>query len=198
MSKRVITCVAILAAIVALASCSTIPTETQPAQPLPPETPSLDTISKSAEPGLYTKAFVAEALRRYDADGRDAAVAYYNTPESMDGEWYLFIIDAEGLVLSHAAIPENVGLIVEKPLGVDANGYDFGAAMLAVSEAGSWVSYVYENPARGGFLETKHSWVIRHDGLIFGSGWYQVERYDAPPPLIDPEDREKVIAELEH
>ena len=173
MSKRVITCVAILAAIVAFASCSTVPTATQPAEPLPPETPSLDTISKSAEPGLYTKAFVAEALRRYDADGRDAAVAYYNTPESMDGEWYLFIIDAEGLVLSHAAIPENVGLIVEKPLGVDANGYDFGAAMLAVTEAGSWVSYVYENPARGGFLETKHSWVIRHDGLIFGSGWYE-------------------------
>ena len=192
--------VALIVALIMLVSCETIPTTTAPQPPKAPELsqPGLDAISKSAEPGLFTKAFVAEALRRYDADGRDATIAYYNTPESLDGEWYLFIIDAEGLVLAHAAIPDNVGLIVERPLGVDANGYDFGADMLAVTEAGSWISYVYENPARGGFLETKHSWVIRHDGLIFGSGWYQVARYDAPPPLIDPEDREKVIAELQH
>ena len=129
----------------------------------------------------YTMAFVAEAMRRYDAEGREATLAYYNTPESLDGEWYLFVIAADGEVLAHSAIPENVGLIVKKPLGVDANGYDFGAAMLAVTEQGAWVSYVYENPARGNFLETKHAWAIRHDGLIFGSGWYQVDRYDAPP-----------------
>ena len=55
---------------------------------------------------LYTKAFVAEAIRRYDAEGRDATIAFFNSPESMDGEWYLFIIDEEGLVLAHSAIPE--------------------------------------------------------------------------------------------
>ena len=113
----------------------------------------------------------------------------------MDGEWYLFIIDEEGLVLAHSAIPENVGLTVTEPLGIDANGYDFGAAMLAATEQGGWVSYVYENPTRGNFLETKHAWVIKHDGLIFGSGWYQVDRYDAPPQQINPSDREKVIAQ---
>ena len=45
-------------------------------------------------------------------------------------------------------------------------------------------------------LETKHAWVIRHDGLIFGSGWYQVDRYDAPPQQRTPSDPNKVIAEL--
>ena len=57
----------------------------------------LDAISREAEPGLYTKAFVAEAIRHYNAEGRDATIAHYNSPESMDGEWYLFIINEEGL-----------------------------------------------------------------------------------------------------
>ena len=84
-------------------------------------------------------------------------------------------------MIAHSAIPENVGLFVKEPLGIDANGYNFGAAMLAATEQGIWVSYVYDNPARGGFLETKHAWLVKHDGLIFASGWYQVARYDAPP-----------------
>ena len=190
MSGRIVTGIALIAAMFALVACSTVPP-----QPQPPSLPGLDAVSRKAEPGVYTKAFVAEAIRRYDAEGRDAAIAYYNTPESMDGEWYLFVIGEDGEVLAHTAIPENVGLFVEKPLGIDANGYDFGAALLAATEAGSWVSYVFENPARGNFLETKHAWVIRHDGLVFGSGWYQVIRYDAPPPQQrTPTDPDKVIA----
>jgi len=27
-----------------------------------------------------------------------------------------------------------------------------------------------------GFRELKHSWAVRHDGLIFGSGWYELQR----------------------
>ncbi len=181
---------------VALVACGDVQTQTQPEPPQPPglSVLSLDEISREAEPGLYTMAFVAEAMRRYDAEGREATLAYYNTPESLDGEWYLFVIAADGEVLAHSAIPENVGLIVKKPLGVDANGYDFGAAMLAVTEQGAWVSYVYENPARDNVLETKHAWVVRHDGLIIGSGWYQVDRYDAPPQQKSPLDPDKVIA----
>ena len=194
MSGRIVTGITVIAAMFALVACSTVPPQPQP-QPPSPSLPGLDAVSRKAEPGVYTKAFVAEAIWRYDAEGRDATIAYYNTPESMDGEWYLFVIGEDGEVLAHTAIPENVGLFVEKPLGIDANGYDFGAAMLAVTEAGSWVSYVYENPARGNFLETKHAWVIRHDGLVFGSGWYQVIRYDAPPPQQrTPTDPDKVIA----
>ena len=182
---------------VALVACGDVQTQTQPEPPQPPglSVPSLDEISREAEPGLYTMAFVAEAMRRYDAEGREATLAYYNTPESLDGEWYLFVIAADGEVLAHSAIPENVGLNVKKPLGIDANGYDFGAVMLAVTDQGSWVSYVYENPAKDNVLETKHAWVIRHDGLIFGSGWYQVIRYDAPPQQQrTPSDPDKVIA----
>ena len=197
MFGRVFNGVVLIMGLLTLVACSTVQTQTQPQQPEPPvpSLPSIETISQAAEPGLYTKAFVADAIRRYDAEGRDAALAYYNTPESVDGEWYMFIIGEDAQVLAHSAIPENVGLIVKEPLGIDANGYDFGTDMLAATEQGRWVSYVYENPARGGFLETKHAWVIKHDGLIFGSGWYQVIRYDAPPPQQNPpSDPEKVIA----
>lgn len=197
MTNRVIAGIAMVVGLMALVACSAVPTQTQPQQPQPlaPSLPSIETISKAAEPGLYTKAFVAEALRRYDADGRDATLAYYNTPESIDGEWYLFVIAEDGEVLAHSAIPDNVGLFVRKPLGIDVNGYDFGAAMLAATEQGIWVSYVYDNPGRGGFLETKHTWLVKHDGLIFASGWYQVIRYDAPPPQQNPpSDPDKVIA----
>ena len=198
MVGRIVTGIVLLMAAAALVGCNTASTATQADAPQSPlaSLPSLEDISREAEPGLYTQAFVAEAIRRYDAEGRDATLAYYNSPESVDGEWYLFIIGEDAEVLAHAAIPENVGLFVKKPLGVDANGYDFGTDMLAATEEGRWVSYVYENPARGNFLETKHAWVIKHDGLIFASGWYQVDRYDAPPQQRPPTDPNKVIAQL--
>ena len=34
------------------------------------------------------------------------------------------------------------------------------------------MSYVFRNP-ESGQEETKHSWVVRRDGLLFGSGWYE-------------------------
>ena len=200
MVGRIVTGIVVILAAVALVACDTAWTATQSAASQSPlaSLPSLDEISREAEPGLYTQAFVAEAIRRYDAEGREAALAFFNNPESVDGEWYMFIIGEDGEVLAHSAIPENVGLFVKKPLGVDANGFDFGSAMLAATEQGSWVSYVYENPARGNLLETKHAWVVKHDGLIFASGWYQVDRYDAPPQQRPPTDPNKVIAQSGH
>ncbi|MCY4438300.1 MAG: hypothetical protein OXE05_13340 [Chloroflexi bacterium] len=200
MVGRIVTGIVVILAAIALVACDTASTATQPAASQSPlaSLPSLDEISREAEPGLYTQAFVAEAIRRYDADGREATLAHFNNPESVDGEWYMFIIGEDGEVLAHSAIPDNVGLFVKKPLGVDANGYDFGTDMLAATEQGSWVSYVYENPARDNLLETKHAWVVKHDGLIFASGWYQVDRYDAPPQQRPPTDPNKVIAQLAH
>ena len=43
---------------------------------------------------------------------------------------------------------------------------------MEVTEAGRWVDYVFVNPATGD-EGIKHSWVMRHDGLIIGSGWYE-------------------------
>ncbi len=40
------------------------------------------------------------------------------------------------------------------------------------TEDGHWIHYLWPNPAAGRLEEPKHTWAIRHDGLIFGSGYY--------------------------
>ena len=120
----------------------------------------------------YTQAFVQQAIDRYDREGRLATLAYYNSPESVDGAWYLFIIDADGIVLTHATVPENVGASVYGPLGVDSTGLAIGPLLVSAPETGAWVDYRFVNPDAGE-EGLKHSWVVQHDGLYFGSGWYE-------------------------
>ena len=125
----------------------------------------------------YTRAFVQQATNLYDAVGLDATLAYYNREESIDGQWYVFIIDENDLAIGHPD-PGRLGLDLKGWVGTDANGYNFGPDMLSATEDGKWVSYVYRNPESGGLgidfdhLELKNAWVVRHDGLLFGSGWY--------------------------
>ena len=142
------------------------------------EDSSLSTVAsvppKSA-PADYTRHFVDQAIRRYETDGLDATLAYYNSQESVDGQWYVFIIDENDLVIAHPD-PSRLGLDVKGPVGTDVNGYNFGPEMLSATEEGKWVSYVYRNPGSQGIgageFELKNVWVVRRDGLLFASGWY--------------------------
>lgn len=127
-------------------------------------------VTKEDRPG-YTVALVEKALQRYDTMGREATVAYYNTPESVDGEWYVFIMDEDGILIAHVD-PERLGEDIKGDLGLDATGYRFGDLVLSATEEGLWVDYLFLNAATGA-EQTKHSWVVRHDGLIIGSGWYE-------------------------
>lgn len=122
------------------------------------------------EPAEYTKHFVREAIRMYGSEGLDATVAYYNTQESLDGQWYVFIFDEDDMMLAHAN-PDLVGLPASAVVG--PNMYPTGEAVVAVAdEDGEWFSYTYTNPATG-VVEAKHSWMVDLDGLTFGSGWYE-------------------------
>ena len=124
--------------------------------------------SKSDNPA-YTQAFVERAIGLYDAIGRDATVAYYNTLESVDGQWYVFIIDEDGYTIGH----HNSMFIGRDPaLRVDSTGRFYGDDLLSATEAGRWVDYVLLNPETGDERQ-KHTWAVRHDGLIFASGWYE-------------------------
>ena len=136
------------------------------------------TIPPRSTPDAYTKYFVDNAITRYEAFGRDEALQYYNSVESVDGPWYVFIVDENDKVLAHYN-PHLLGEDLNGPIGIDANGYNFAPALLSATEEGKWVSYVYRNPVKAGPLpdhlgavELKLSWVVRHDGLLFGSGWY--------------------------
>ena len=131
-------------------------------------------------PVEYTKFLVGDAIRRYESDGLDATLAHYNSKESIDGQWYVFIADEGKNMIAHAANPDLVGKHASEILG--PNAYPAGAAVAAsADEDGGWFDYTYPNPATGA-VETKHSWMVIHDGLTFGSGWYErgPSKSDAP------------------
>ena len=137
-------------------------------------------IPPRSAPAEYTRFFVEEAISMYETQGLDATLAYYNRPESVDGQWYVFIADENQTVVAHAEVPDLVGKHASEALG--PNSYPAGSALAAsATESGAWFDYTYANPASAA-VETKHSWVIIHDGLIFGSGWYEPgpSKSDAP------------------
>jgi len=135
----------------------------------------------------YTKHMVASAIQRYEDLGLEATVAHYNRRESVDGQWYVFIIGEDGLVAAHHD-PGRLGLDVRDWVGIDANGYRFGPELMSTGENGKWVSYVYRNPASGGLrsgdFQLKNVWVMRHAGLLFASGWY-IEADDFTRLLVE-------------
>ena len=80
------------------------------------------------------------------------------------------MIDEDGTVIAHAN-PALVGQLASDVLG--PNNYPTGAAVAAsADENGAWFDYTFTNPATAS-VETKHSWMVIHDGITFGSGWYE-------------------------
>ncbi len=123
------------------------------------------------EPGVYSKALVREAIRRYERDGLEATIEYYNSTENVDGEWYVFIINEEGFTIGH----HNPKLRNRDPsLRVDSTGRFYGDELLGATADGRWVDYFIVNPGTGEDAQ-KHTWAVKHDGLLFGSGWYERE-----------------------
>lgn len=123
------------------------------------------------QPDTYTQAFVQRGITLYNDVGLDAVLDYYNTQQSLDGAWYLFVFDENDVLRTHAATPSLVGLPAREVTGPDG----FPAGLQVVADAtpeGAWTSYSWVNPETRE-PESKHSWVVRHDGLVFGSGWYE-------------------------
>ena len=134
----------------------------------------LNWLEKATAP-TYTKTYVEQAINRYDANGRAATLDYYSTMESVNGDLYLFVLDENYEVIVNPALPNNIGMDMRGSLGTDITGKNFGAEFVTVDETGKWIDYVYLNPADDFNYERKHAWIVRHDNLIFGSGWYERE-----------------------
>ena len=135
---------------------------------------------RKSTPDEFTRYFVNSAIDKYESKGLDATLAYYNSSESMDGQWYVFIISEDDTMLAHAANPDLVNRSISAAIG--PNGYPAGKAVAAVADDdGEWFDYTFPNPASGA-LETKHSWMVLHDGIVFGSGWHErgPRKSDAP------------------
>ena len=76
---------------------------------------------------------------------------------------------SDGVTISHHN-PKFRGR--DPSLRVDPTGYFYGDELLAADDDGRWVDYVILNPETGENRQ-KHTWIIRHDGLLFASGWYE-------------------------
>ena len=81
----------------------------------------------------YTSDFVGRAINLYNAVSLEDTVAYYNTRESVDGQWYVFIVDVDSYTIGHRN-PMFRGR--DPSLRVDATGYFYGDDLLGATESG--------------------------------------------------------------
>ncbi len=127
-----------------------------------------DDSDSGSPPEEYTKYLVQQAIDRYEAEGREATFDYYQSPESVNGSWYVFVVE-DGFSVVNANRPDIVGTSTAER--VDVNGKPYGKELAAATEDGVWVDYYFTHPVSGEATE-KRTWAVRHDGLVFGSGWY--------------------------
>lgn len=141
-----------------------------------PDPATLPVVSKD-DPVAFTHDIVLKAIARYEFEGRDAAAAYYNNEASIDGQWYVFITDENDIFVAHAPMNELIGTDLKevKWLEEDVERHDgstLGASIAKATVTGTWIDYLWPNPSTEG-NELKRTWAIRHDGYLFGSGYYE-------------------------
>ncbi len=153
-------CVAALAAM-SLSAC-------EPGGPVPePELDAAEAVQADAALALTEAAIAAYDQ---DPDGTLEAISDPQGPWRI-GELYIFVSDASGVIVAHAA---NTGLIGEDLYeSVDSDGYPFLQELLQrATEDGGWDIFRFTNPVTGQ-SEPKRAYVRRiDDGLIFGAGYY--------------------------
>ena len=151
-------------------------------EPWGPDPATLTPASKD-DPVAFTHDIVLAAIARYEFEGLEATAAYYNDPMNIDGQWYVVITDADDIFVAHAPRPDFIGTDNKDVLGLDGSRR-LGAEIAAATETGLWVEYLWPNPETNK-IELKRTWAIRHDGYLFGSGYYEPTAEDAMPSVED-------------
>ena len=142
----------------------------------------------------FTQYYVQKAIAFYDREGLAATIEYYDSRASVDGQFYLFFIGADDLYLAHPIFPHLKGTDIKDVVGSD--GQELGKEIAEATEAGHWVDYLWPHPVTG-VEEPKSAWVMRHDGLIFASGYYTPDPNVEPPAWKDADPREYTVAYVE-
>ena len=116
--------------------------------------------------------------------GRDAAIAYYNTLESIDGEYYVTIAQPLGTIGADAVMPELLSTNLRDLKASDDS--ELGQKIFALENGGElWITHLWRNPATGQ-EERRHTYALRWLGFYIVSGYY-----DDAPPVIGPLERTK-------
>lgn len=144
--------------------------------------PATVLIDSKDDPVAFTHAFVLAAVARYESDGLDTTAAYYNDAMNIDGQWYVFITEADDTFVAHAPRPDLIGTDLKDVVGPD--GSALGVEIAKATGTGHWTEYLWPNPETGE-NEQKRTWSIRHDGYLFGSGYYESAAGDTLPSTED-------------
>ena len=109
-------------------------------------------------------------ILEYERDGRDAALASINTiPESPVSTYVFAIHSSTGSTVAQNADPRLIGTSDWDAIVSVHRAEDIRDA--TNKGTGAWVSYPHTNPVTGQ-EETKRSWLVMFDDLIFGAGYY--------------------------
>ncbi len=140
-------------------------------EPWAPDPASLLIASKD-NPVRYARSLVLSAIAYYESEGIAATAAYYNDPARVDGQWYVFITDENDLFVAHPVRQDFAENRTDLKTIVGSDGYELGIEIAKATGIGRWVDYLWPNP-ESGKEEQKRTWAIRHDGYLFGTGYYQ-------------------------
>ena len=124
---------------------------------------------RDADPREYTVQYVHQAIERYERDGLESMLNFYNSVASFEGEWYLFATDANDVYHVHPLLPALIGTDIKDVVGSD--GYELGRALAEATDEGVWVEYLWPHPVTLNEVP-KISYAVRRDGMLFASGYY--------------------------
>ena len=141
-----------------------------------------------------TKEYVDRAIAKYEEDGLDATIAYYNSQESLNGQFYLFLIGDDDNYLAHPIFPHLIGTDIKDVVGSD--GHELGREIAEATEGGIWVEYLWPHPTSRK-EQQKVTWAVRHDGLIFASGYYTGGTEAGTPAWQDADPRDYTVQYVE-
>lgn len=117
---------------------------------------------------------VKKAVKLCKESGKEKAFATFQDPKGgfVDGEYYLFAYDFNGVNKAHGGKPDMVGknLLDLK----DPDGKMMIKEMIEVAKAkgSGWVDYKFKNPETGE-IQQKASYVEKVDGYLVGCGVYK-------------------------
>ena len=136
------------------------------------------------------KEYIDKAIAKYESDGLDATINHYNSQDSLDGQFYLFLIGEDDIYLAHPIFPHLIGSDIKDVVGSD--GQELGMEIAQATDEGVWVEYLWPHPVSRK-EQQKVTWAIRHDGLIFASGYYAGDPESGPPEWRDADPMEYTI-----
>lgn len=120
------------------------------------------------------KKMVADAIAYFNEVGAEAAFAKFTDdpePEFRKGDLYVFVLNKEGVNVAYGGAgtsPRGHSVIGMK----DPDGNDVGQIIMdTATMEGGWANYKWLDPATNK-VESKASWVVLHEGYIFGTGVY--------------------------